>query len=164
MPRWRGWSSASSEASMADASALPYSSTNRPSARDVWKWVARGDVGLAIGVVGIIVLLILPVPPFLLDILLSLSITSAVLILMTTLMIRKPLEFTAFPTVLLVTTLYRLGLNIASTRLILSHGHEGGDPAGRMIQAFGALMMGGNFVIGVIVFAILVIVNFVVIT
>src|SRR6195952_2941008 len=83
---------------------------------------------------------------------------------MSTFMIKKPLEFTAFPTVLLVATLFRLGLNIASTRLILGHGHEGGDPAGHIIQAFGALMMGGNFVIGVIVFAILVIVNFVVIT
>src|SRR5580693_1353028 len=164
MPRWRGWSSASSEATMADASALPYSSTNRPSARDVWKWVARGDVGLAIGVVGIIVLLILPVPPFLLDVLLSLSITSAVLILMTSLMIKKPLEFTAFPTVLLVTTLFRLGLNLASTRLILGHGHEGTQGAGHIIQAFGQLMMQGNFIIGLIVFSILVIVNFVVVT
>jgi flagellar biosynthesis protein FlhA len=149
---------------MADASALPYSSTNRPSPRDIWKWVARGDVGLAIGVVGIIVLLILPVPPFLLDILLSLSITSAVLILMTSLMIKKPLEFTAFPTVLLVTTLFRLGLNLASTRLILGHGHEGTQGAGHIIQAFGQLMMQGNYVIGVIVFSILVIVNFVVVT
>jgi flagellar biosynthesis protein FlhA len=149
---------------MADATALPYSSTNRPSARDVWKWVARGDVGLAIGVVGIIVLLILPIPPFLLDVLLSISITSAVLILMTSLMIKKPLEFTAFPTVLLVTTLFRLGLNLASTRLILGHGHEGTQGAGHIIQAFGQLMMQGNYVIGVIVFSILVIVNFVVVT
>ncbi|HEX4199573.1 MAG TPA: FHIPEP family type III secretion protein, partial [Caulobacteraceae bacterium] len=148
---------------MADA-ALPYSSTNRPTARDVWKWVARGDVGLAIGVVGIIVLLILPIPPFLLDILLSMSITSAVLILMTSLMIKKPLEFTAFPTVLLVTTLFRLGLNLASTRLILGHGHEGTQGAGHIIQAFGQLMMQGNYIIGVIVFAILVLVNFVVVT
>src|SRR6476620_10748400 len=100
---------------------IPYSSTNGPTGKDVWGWVARGDVGLAIGVIGIIVLLILPVPPFLLDILLALSITSAVLILMTALMIKRPLEFTAFPTVLLVTTLFRLGLNVASVRLILGH-------------------------------------------
>ena len=92
------------------------------------------------------------------------SLTAAVLILMTSLLIKRPLEFTAFPTVLLATTLFRLGLNIASTRLILSHGHEGGEPAGQIIQAFGKLMMAGNFVIGVIVFAILVLVNFVVIT
>jgi flagellar biosynthesis protein FlhA len=146
---------------MADV-ALP--SGQSPSAREVWGWVARGEVALAIGIVGIVVLLILPIPAFLLDMLLALSITSAVLILMTSLLIKKPLEFTAFPTVLLVATLYRLGLNIASTRLILGHGHEGTDGAGHIIQAFGELMMHGNFVIGVIVFSILVIVNFVVIT
>ena len=135
-----------------------------PTARDIWGWVARGEVGLAVGVVGVIVLLILPVPAFGLDLLLALSISSAMLILMTSLMIKKPLEFTAFPTVLLVATLFRLGLNVASVRLILGHGHEGTEAAGRIIQAFGKLMMQGNFVIGVIVFAILVIVNFVVIT
>src|SRR5437868_13591004 len=87
--------------------------------QEVWSWVARGEVALAIGVVGIVVLLILPVPAFLLDVFLALSITSAVLILMTALMMRRPLDFTAFPTVLLVATLYRLALNISSTRLIL---------------------------------------------
>jgi flagellar biosynthesis protein FlhA len=148
---------------MADAS-VPWSSTNRPGAKDVWGWVARGEVALALGVVGIIVLLILPIPAFMLDMLLAVSITSAVLILMTSLMIKKPLEFTSFPTVLLVTTLFRLGLNLASTRLILGRGHEGTSGAGQIIQAFGQLMMGGNYVIGVIVFAILVLVNFVVIT
>jgi flagellar biosynthesis protein FlhA len=136
----------------------------RPSAGRVWGWLVRGEVGLAIGVIGIIILLILPIPAFLLDILLSLSITSAVLILMTALLIKRPLEFSAFPTVLLVTTLFRLGLNLASTRLILSHGHEGAHGAGQIIKAFGDLMMGGNFIIGVIVFAILVLVNFVVVT
>jgi flagellar biosynthesis protein FlhA len=148
---------------MADLS-LPSAAGRAPSAREVWGWVARGEVALAIGIVGIIVLLILPIPAFMLDMLLALSITSAVLILMTSLLIKKPLEFTAFPTVLLMATLFRLGLNIASTRLILSHGHEGTDGAGHIIQAFGELMMHGNFVIGVIVFSILVIVNFVVIT
>lgn len=136
----------------------------RPSAREMWGWVARGDVAMALGVVGIVVLLILPIPAFMLDLFLSLSITSAVLILMTAILIKKPLEFTAFPTVLLVTTLFRLGLNLASTRLILTHGHEGAHAAGHVIEAFGKLMMGGQFIIGLIVFAILVIVNFVVIT
>ncbi len=136
----------------------------RPSVRDVFALVARGEVALAIGIVGIVVLLILPIPAFVLDMLLALSITSAVLILMTSLLIKRPLEFTAFPTVLLMATLFRLGLNLASTRLILSHGHEGTDGAGHIIQAFGNLMMHGNFIIGVIVFSILVIVNFVVIT
>ena len=127
-------------------------------------WVARGEVALALGVVGIVVLLILPIPAMLLDLLLAISITSAVLILMTSLLIKKPLEFTGFPMVLLVTTLYRLALNIASTRLILGHGHEGVHGAGHIIEAFGKLMTGGSFVIGLIVFAILVIVNFTVIT
>ena len=135
-----------------------------PSPREMWGWVARGEVLLALGVIGVIVLLILPVPAMGLDMLLAISITSAVLILMTSLLIKKPLEFTAFPTVLLVATLFRLGLNIASVRLILGHGHEGAHAAGHIIQTFGRLMMGGSFVIGVIVFAILVIVNFVVIT
>ena len=144
--------------------ALPSAAGQAPTAREVWGWVARGEVALALGIVGIIVLLILPIPAFMLDMLLALSITSAVLILMTALLIKKPLEFTAFPTVLLVATLFRLGLNIASTRLILGHGHEGTDGAGHIIQAFGELMMHGNFVIGVIIFAILVIVNFVVVT
>jgi flagellar biosynthesis protein FlhA len=137
---------------------------NRPTLKEVRGWVARGDVIMALGVVGIIVLLILPVPALLLDLLLAISITSAVLILMTAILLRRPLEFTAFPTVLLVTTLYRLALNIASTRLILGHGHEGVHGAGQIIAAFGNLMMQGNFVIGVVVFIILVIVNFVVIT
>ncbi len=141
-----------------------YNAGARPSPREMMGWVMRGEVALAIGVVGVIVLLIVPVPAFLLDVLLSLSITSAVLILMTSLLIKRPLEFTAFPTVLLVTTLYRLALNIASTRLILGHGHEGAHGAGKIIEAFGRLITGGNFVIGLIVFAILVLVNFVVIT
>ena len=139
-------------------------SATEPNARDLLGWVARGEVALALGVVGIVVLLIIPIPAFMLDGLLAISITSAVLILMTSLLIKKPLEFTGFPMVLLVTTLYRLSLNIASTRLILGHGHEGVHGAGHIIEAFGRLMMGGSFAIGIIVFAILVIVNFVVIT
>ena len=135
-----------------------------PSARDMVGWLARGEVAMAIGIVAIVVLLILPIPAFLLDVLLSVSIASSILILMTSILIKKPLEFTAFPTVLLVATLFRLALNIATTRLILSHGHEGSHGAGAVIETFGKLMMGGNFAIGVIVFIILVIVNFVVIT
>src|ERR1700761_2464284 len=132
--------------------------------RELVGMMARGEVGLALGVVFIVVLLVLPIPAFMLDLLLSVSITSAILILMTSLLIKKPLEFTGFPMVLLVTTLFRLALNIASTRLILGHGHEGVHGAGHIIEAFGKLMTGGNFAIGLIVFAILVIVNFVVIT
>ncbi len=143
---------------------LPKFSLSRSTPGDVWGAVGRGEVALALGVVGIVTLLVLPVPAVLLDLLLALSLTTAVLILMTSLLISKPLEFTAFPSVLLATTLFRLGLDVASTRLVLTHGHEGGDPAGHVIQSFGRLMMGGNFVIGVIVFIILVVVNFVVIT
>jgi flagellar biosynthesis protein FlhA len=136
----------------------------RPTGRDVLGWVARGEVAMAIGVIGVILLLILPIPAFLMDILLALSLVSSVLILMTAVMMKKPLDFAIFPTVLLVTTLFRLGLNLASTRLVLSHGHEGSGGAGQVIQAFGSLMMGGSFIIGIIIFAIILVVNFVVIT
>jgi flagellar biosynthesis protein FlhA len=148
---------------MADVAARP-GPAGALSFRDVMSRVATGEVALALGVVLVILLLVAPIPAFLIDLLLAISLTAAVLILMTALLIRRPLEFTAFPTVLLVATLYRLGLNLASTRLILSHGHEGGEPAGAIIQSFGRLMMQGNYIIGVIVFIILIIVNFVVIT
>ncbi|WP_321502083.1 flagellar biosynthesis protein FlhA [Breoghania sp.] len=124
----------------------------------------RPDLALAIAVMTILVVLILPMPPVLLDLFLALSITLSVLILMTALFIQTPLEFSSFPTVLLIATMLRLALNLASTRLILAGGHEGPDAAGNVIEAFGNFVMGGNFVIGMIVFGILVIVNFVVIT
>ena len=124
----------------------------------------RGEIALALGVVAILVVLILPMPTWLLDGSLALSITFSVLILMVSLFIQRPLEFSAFPTVLLISTMLRLALNLASTRLVLSHGHEGTAAAGKVIQAFGGFVMSGNFVIGVIVFMILVVVNFVVIT
>ncbi|WP_245157553.1 flagellar biosynthesis protein FlhA [Brevundimonas sp. A19_0] len=136
----------------------------RPSGKDMLGWIARGEVGMAVGVIGVILLLILPIPSFLMDMLLAISLISSVLILMTALMMKKPLDFAIFPTVLLVSTLYRLGLNLASTRLVLTSGHEGGDAAGKVIESFGALMMGGSFIIGIIVFAIILVVNFVVIT
>jgi len=123
-----------------------------------------GDLALALGVVAILVVLILPMPSWLLDFSLAISITFAVLILMTGLFIARPLDFSSFPTVLLIATMLRLALNLASTRLILANGHTGTDAAGHVIQAFGDFVMSGNFVIGIIVFGILVIVNFVVIT
>ncbi len=132
--------------------------------QDFLNRVLKGDVALAVGILGILVMLMLPMPSVLLDLSLATSISLSVLVLMTALFIKKPLEFSAFPAVLLITTLLRLGLNIASTRLILSKGHEGTDAAGQVIEAFGGFVMQGNVVIGVIVFAILVIVNFVVIT
>nr|WP_292051044.1 MULTISPECIES: flagellar biosynthesis protein FlhA [unclassified Brevundimonas] len=136
----------------------------RPTGRDALGWLLRGEVGMAAGVIGIMLLLILPVPAFMLDVLLAFSLVSSVLILMTAVMMKRPLDFAIFPTVLLISTLYRLGLNIASTRLILSSGDGGHSSAGAIIAAFGELMMKGNFVIGLIIFAILLVVNFVVIT
>lgn len=133
-----------------------------------WPALARslrqGDVLLGLAVVAILVVLILPLPALLLDLLLAVSITLSVLILLTALFIERPLEFNAFPTVLLIATMLRLALNLASTRLILAEGHGGPEAAGQMIAAFGRFIMQGSFVIGLIVFAILVIVNFVVIT
>src|SRR5262245_61677054 len=124
----------------------------------------HGDMALAIGVVSILLVLLMPIPAWLIDLLLAVSISFSILILLVSLLIQKPLDFSSFPTVLLIATLLRLALNLATTRLILSHGNEGPAAAGAVIQAFGNLVMSGNFLIGVIVFAILVIVNFVVIT
>ncbi|MNU79063.1 Flagellar biosynthesis protein FlhA [compost metagenome] len=149
---------------MVDAPILMKDGYARPTGRDALGWLLRGDVGLAVGVIAVIMLLILPIPKMLLDLLLAISLVSSVLILMTAVMMKRPLDFAIFPTVLLVSTLYRLGLNLASTRLILTHGQEGHDSAGQVINAFGELMMGGNFIIGVIIFAIILVVNFVVIT
>ena len=124
----------------------------------------RTDIFFAMAVIGIISVLVLPVAPILLDMLLGISITIAVLILMTALFVNKPLELSAFPTILLVSTMLRLSLNIATTRLILSHGHEGPEAAGHVISAFGGFVAGGSVLIGAIVFGILTIINFVVIT
>ena len=122
------------------------------------------DIGFAFGIVIILTILFLPIPPFLIDIGLAISISFSVLILMVSLWIEKPLEFSAFPTVLLIATMLRLSLNIATTRLILSEGYQGTDAAGYIISGFAQFVMSGDFVIGIIVFAILVIVNFLVIT
>ncbi|MFN6999153.1 MAG: flagellar biosynthesis protein FlhA [Elioraea tepidiphila] len=122
------------------------------------------DVLMALGVGLLVVILVVPLPTLLLDFGLAISITSSILILMTSVLMHRPLDFTSFPTILLITTLMRLGLNIASTRLILSAGHEGPQAAGQVIAAFGGFLMAGDVVIGLIVFAILVLVNFVVIT
>ena len=142
----------------------PTTAIRLPGLGDIGAFVKRGDIALAIGVLTILVVLILPLPPLLLDLSLAISIIFSVLILMTALFIHTPLEFSSFPTVLLIATMLRLALNLASTRLILAHGHEGADAAGHVIEAFGNFVMSGNFVIGIIVFTILVIVNFVVIT
>ncbi len=128
------------------------------------RYVPARDVGLAIGVIVLLSILVLPLPRFVLDVGLALSITSSVLVLMVAMFLGKPLEFTSFPTLLLLTTLLRLSLNVATTRLILSHGSEGHLAAGHVVAAFGGLLMGGDVMIGVILFAILLVVNFMVIT
>ncbi len=124
----------------------------------------REDVFVAILMVSVIGVMILPVPPFILDILLSLSISLSITIIVTSIYIRKPLDFSVLPSILLMATLYRLALNVASTRLILLRGNEGVDAAGDVIKAFGNFVVGGNYAVGMIIFLILVIVNFVVIT
>jgi flagellar biosynthesis protein FlhA len=124
----------------------------------------KSDIFMALAIVAILVVLFLPMPSWLLDISLAISITFSVMILMTCLFIEKPLEFNVFPSILLISTLLRLSLNVASTRLILSEGHTGTAAAGKVIEAFGNFIMSGNFVIGIIVFAVLLIVNFMVIT
>src|ERR1035441_3477133 len=134
------------------------------SAAKAMGYIRKSDLGLAIGIMAILVVLILPLPTWLLDISLAFSLSFSILILMTAVFIRKPLEFSSFPTILLITTMLRLALNLASTRLILGRGNEGTAASGYVIQAFGKLIMQGNFVIGLIVFSILIIVNFIVIT
>jgi flagellar biosynthesis protein FlhA len=148
-------------ADISNAAGAPGFGLNLATAQNLLK---RSDLGLAIGIMAILIVLILPLPTWLLDVCLAFSLSLSILILMTCVFIKKPLEFSSFPAVLLLTTMLRLSLNLASTRLILSNGTDGTDAAGYVIQAFGHLIMGGNFVIGIIVFAILVIVNFVVIT
>src|SRR6478735_7579505 len=122
------------------------------------------DLAFAGAVVGILAILFLPIPPLAIDMGLAFSIALSVLILMVALWIQKPLEFSAFPTVLLIATLLRLALSIASTRLILSDGHKGINAAGHVISGFSQFVMSGDFVIGIVVFIILITVNFLVIT
>ncbi len=122
------------------------------------------EIMTVIGVVAVLVVMIIPLPSILLDFLLALNITLAITILLIAMYTLKPLDFFIFPSLLLVTTLFRLSLNVASTRLILLHGHEGALAAGKVIKSFGSFVVGGNYVVGMIVFIILVIINFVVIT
>jgi len=119
---------------------------------------------LAVGVIGILIVMVVPLPTFILDLLLSLSITISIIILLMSLYVSKPLDFSVFPSVLLIVTLLRLSLNVASTRLILLHGNEGTGAAGQVIKAFGTFVVGGNYVVGLIVFSVLVLINFIVIT
>ncbi|PLX91407.1 MAG: flagellar biosynthesis protein FlhA [Desulfuromonas sp.] len=131
------------------------------------KWfrlIVRSDIMVSLGLVMVLMLMIIPLPPVLLDIFLSLNITLALLILIISLYTAKSVEFAVFPAVLLATTLFRLSLNVASTRLILLHGEEGPSAAGSVIMSFGQFVVGGNYVVGLVIFIILVLINFMVIT
>ncbi len=131
---------------------------------DVREGLKHRDVLFAVAILAILTLLFVPIAPWLLDFGLSISLAFSALILMTALWVNRPLDLSSFPTILLVATVLRLALNVASTRLILTNGHEGSAAAGRVIEGFAEFLMGGNFVIGIVVFAILIVVNFVVIT
>ena len=122
------------------------------------------DILMSLGVVGVLMIMLLPLPRFALDILLAFNIMLAIVVLLVGMQVRKPLEFSVFPSVLLMVTLFRLSLNIASTRLILLHGNEGPAAAGEVIRAFGNFVVGGSYTVGLVIFVILVVINFVVVT
>ncbi len=124
----------------------------------------RADVMAAFGLIGILMIMIIPLPSILLDLFLSMNITIALLILVISLFTVRAIDFSIFPSILLATTLFRLSLNVASTRLILIKGHEGPSAAGSVIQSFGQFVVGGNYVVGIVIFTILVLINFMVIT
>jgi flagellar biosynthesis protein FlhA len=128
------------------------------------KFTKNTDLFVAFGLLGILAVMIIPLPPMMLDIALSFSLSLSLLILLVAIYVKKTLEFTSFPSLLLMTTLFRLSLNVATTRLILTHGHEGTHAAGDVIEAFGNFVVGNNYVIGLIVFMILIVINFIVIT
>jgi len=122
------------------------------------------ELAVAIGVMMVLAVMVMPIPPFALDILLSFSLTFAIIILLVSVFMLAPLEFSIFPSLLLIVTLLRLSLNVASTRIILLHGNEGSDAAGQVIQSFGSFVVGGNYIVGTVIFIILVLINFIVIT
>jgi flagellar biosynthesis protein FlhA len=140
---------------MAEAASAPM-----PSFRDV----LRSGIGVPVGVLAVLAMVVLPLPPFALDVLFTFNIALSIVIVMAVFYIARPIEFGVFPTVLLLATLLRLALNVASTRVVLLHGHSGTSAAGKVIQSFGEFVIGGNFAVGVVVFIILTIINFVVVT
>ena len=125
------------------------------------RWLGLGTPLLALALLG---MMVLPVPPLLLDLFFTFNIALSLIVLLMAVYTRRPLDFSIFPSVLLIATLLRLALNVASTRVVLLNGHSGTDAAGHVIESFGEFVMGGNFAVGLAVFAILVIINFVVVT
>ena len=131
---------------------------------DMLSNLQRWGLGAPILLVAMLAMMVIPLPPFLLDILFTFNISLALVVLLASIYAKRPLDFAAFPTLLLIATLLRLALNIASTRVVLLHGHGGTAAAGQVIKAFGDFVVGGNYAVGFVVFAILVIINFVVVT
>src|ERR1700742_3773180 len=138
----------------------PATTATMPTLRDL----IRVGAGVPIGALALRAMIVLPLPPMALDILFTFNIALSIVIMMSVFYVSRPVEFGVFPTVLLLATLLRLALNVASTRVVLLHGHSGPAAAGRVIQAFGEFVIGGNFAVGVVVFIILTIINFVVVT
>ena len=130
-------------------------------------WIEASNLKTLAGpllIIMILAMMVLPLPPFVLDLFFTFNIAVSIIVLMVSLYTRNPLDFAVFPTILLITTLLRLSLNIASTRVVLLEGHTGPDAAGKVIEAFGHFLVGGNYAVGLVVFIILVVINFVVIT
>jgi flagellar biosynthesis protein FlhA len=138
--------------------------TSAPTAMPTLRDLIRVGAGVPIGVLAVLAMIVLPLPPMALDILFTFNIALSIIIMMSVFYVSRPVEFGVFPTVLLVATLLRLALNVASTRVVLLHGHSGPGAAGRVIQSFGEFVIGGNFAVGVVVFIILTVINFVVVT
>ena len=124
----------------------------------------RGGAAAPVVVLAMLSMVVVPLPPFLLDILFTVNIALSLMVLLAVVYVLRPLEFSVFPSVLLMVTLLRLSLNVASTRVVLLHGHQGGAAAGHVIESFGNFVVGGSYAVGIVVFAILTIVNFVVVT
>ena len=140
------------------------SPVDKSMAKPLKAWQRNANVGLPIGVILILGIMILPVPPVMMDFLLSISITLAIMILLVGFFVEEALEFSVFPAILLIVTLYRLSLNSATTRLILLKGDQGPQAVGKVIASFGQFVVGGEYIVGLVVFIILVVINFVVIT
>src|SRR3954451_25072933 len=128
------------------------------------RMLLKAGIGVPVGVLGVLAMIVLPLPAFALDALFTFNIALSIVIVMAVFYVARPIEFGVFPTILLLATLLRLALNVASTRVVLLHGHNGPGAAGRVIESFGEFVIGGNFAVGVVVFVILTIINFVVVT
>src|SRR5919205_225473 len=124
----------------------------------------KTGLGVPVGVLAVLAMLVLPLPPIALDVLFTFNIALSLVVVLAVFQVQRPIEFGMFPSVLLLATLLRLALNVASTRVVLMHGHTGPGAAGKVIESFGEFVIGGNYAVGIVVFAILTIINFVVVT